>query len=403
MNNHSSLTGSPLTGVRVLDFSHVLAGPMCTRLLSDLGADVLRIESTKRADTPWRSASDPALNRTLAYVMAHRGKKSMTIDLKSRTGSELAKRLAAVADVVVENFSADVMRRLGLDYDCLSPINPRLIFLSMSGYGHDGPRKDWTSMNTNLQAYSGMMTVTEKEGNPPVAVSNSWMDYVGGLSGCFMVMQALVERQKDGKGRNLDLAQFEGGVGTLGSLLLAGIVDGALPQRMGNRSSSVAPQECYRCAGKDEWCAISVEDGNQWQALAKLVGGTEFAHDARFQNLTGRIRNHDEIDKRIEDWTHSKSPLEVEQQLRAVGVKAQRMLRMNDVMGNLADSVFHLQPGTNPKPTLLTGLPFHFVPRRPQEFGKTPRLGEHTEVALATWLGLDTSEVKKLQDSGVLS
>lgn len=116
--------GRPLSGIRVLDFSHVLAGPMCTRLLADLGADVLRIESTKRADTPWRSASDPELKRTFAYVMIHRGKKSMTIDLKSEAGAELARRFAAVADVVVENFSADVMRRLGLDYERLAPLHP---------------------------------------------------------------------------------------------------------------------------------------------------------------------------------------------------------------------------------------------------------------------------------------
>lgn len=402
MSDNRSAIGQPLAGIRVLDFSHVLAGPMCTRLLADLGADVLRIESTKRVDTPWRSASDPALGRTFAYVMEHRGKKSMTINLKSETGSDLARRLATVADVVVENFSADVMRRLGLDYERLAPLNPRLIFLSMSGYGHDGPHKDWTSMNTNLQAYSGLMTVTEKEGNPPVAVSNSWMDYVGGLNGCFMVMEALAKRLKTGKGCNLDLAQFEGGVGTLGSLLLAGIVNGALPERMGNRSKAMAPQGCYPCAGQDEWCAISVEDDRQWCALANLIGGAALAEDARFSNLAGRIRHHDEIDKKIEAWTRSQAPVDIEQQVRTAGVKVQRMLRVNEVLEKSADSVFHLQPGS-PKPTLLTGLPFHFVPRKPQKFGKTPRLGEHTETALEAWLGLPVAEIEKLKDAEVLS
>jgi benzylsuccinate CoA-transferase BbsF subunit len=394
--------GRPLSGIRVLDFSHVLAGPMCTRLLTDLGADVLRIESTKRADTPWRSASDPDLKRTFAYVMIHRGKKSMTIDLKSEAGAELARRFAAVADVVVENFSADVMRRLGLDYERLAPLNPRLIFLSMSGYGHDGPRKDWTSMNSNLQAYSGMMMVTEREGNPPVAISNSWMDYVGGLHGCYAVMQALVQRKKDGKGRNIDLAQFEAGVSSLGPLLLAGIVDGTLPKRMGNRSSSAAPQGCYACAGQDQWCVISIENNEQWRALARLIGGPELAQDTRFRNLTGRMRHHDEIDRQIEAWTKSRTPADAERQLQAAGVPARRMRRVDDVLAQREDSVFHLQPG-NPQPTLLTRLPFSFVPRQKQPFGQTPRLGEHTEHALKSWLGLEAAEIAELREAGVLS
>jgi benzylsuccinate CoA-transferase BbsF subunit len=394
--------GRPLSGIRVLDFSHVLAGPMCTRLLTDLGADVLRIESTKRADTPWRSASDPDLKRTFAYVMIHRGKKSMTIDLKSEAGAELARRFAAVADVVVENFSADVMRRLGLDYERLAPLNPRLIFLSMSGYGHDGPRKDWTSMNSNLQAYSGMMMVTEREGNPPVAISNSWMDYVGGLHGCYAVMQALVQRKKDGKGRNIDLAQFEAGVSSLGPLLLAGIVDGTLPKRMGNRSSSAAPQGCYACAGNDQWCVISAENDEQWRALAQVISGPELAQDTRFRNLTGRMRHHDEIDRQIEAWTKSRTPADAERQLQAVGVPAQRMRRVDNVLAQREDSVFHLQPG-NSQPTLLTGLPFSFVPRQKQTFGQTPLLGEHTEHALKSWLGLEAAEIAELREAGVLS
>src|SRR5262249_27526789 len=153
------------------------------------------------------------LSRTYAYIMVHRGKRSMAINLKTEQGAELARKLASVADVVVENFSAGVMKRLGLDYERLRALNPRLVFLSMSGYCHSGPRKDWTSMNSNLQAYSGLMMVTDREGEPPVSISNSWMDYVGGIHGCFSIMQALARRGKAGEGRHIDMAQFESGVG----------------------------------------------------------------------------------------------------------------------------------------------------------------------------------------------
>jgi crotonobetainyl-CoA:carnitine CoA-transferase CaiB-like acyl-CoA transferase len=396
--------GHPLAGIRVLDFTHVLAGPMCTRLLADLGADVLRVETGKRADTPWRSASDPDLGRTLAYVMIHRGKKSIAIDLKSPSGIEVARSLANVADVIVENFSAGVMVRLGLDYNQLAPRNPGLIFLSMSGYGHEGPRKNWTSMNSNLQAYSGMMTVTEQEENPPVAVSNSWMDYVGGLHGCFSVVQALSKRKSDGKGRNIDLAQFESGVATLGSMLLTGIVDGKMPPRLGNRSSKAAPQGCYRCAGEDQWCVISIENDGQWQAFAEILGKENWANDPRFQDLIGRILHHDEIDRNIEQWTKTLAPLDVEQRLRAADIPAQHMRRVNEILDNdniESSSVFYLQPG-RPKGTLHTGLPFTFVPRRRQELGTAPRLGEHTDEALKQWLNLDPSSISRLREAGAL-
>lgn len=394
--------GHPLAGIRVLDFTHVLAGPMCTRLLTDLGAEVLRVESTRRADTPWRTTSDPDLDRTYAYVMVHRGKKSITIDLKSEAGGDLARRLAGVADVVVENFSAGVMRRLGLDFARLQQLNPRLVFLSMSGYGHNGPRKDWTSMNSNLQAYSGLMMATETDENPPVAISNSWMDYVGGLHGCFAVLQALARRGADGTGCHIDLSQFECGVATLGASLLAGIINGVAPPRTGNRSSQFAPQGCYPCAGTDQWCVISVETDVQWRAFGAALGEPAWTADARFASLAGRIRHHDEIDRHIEAWTKSRTPLEVERTLRSAGVPVEHMRRMDETMGEAGKGVFHLVPAKS-GPTLMTGLPFAFVPRAQQEFGPTPRLGEQTDDALQDWLGLAPSEIAGLRDIGALA
>ena len=391
----------PLAGIKVLDFSHVLAGPVCTRLLCDLGAEVLRVESSKRVDSPWRSAADPSIRRTYAYVMTHRGKKSIAINLKTAEGGEIARQLASVADVVVENFSAGVMTRLGLDYKRLESLNARLIFLSMSGYGHNGPRKDWTSMNSNLQAYSGLMMITDEEKNPPVAISNSWMDYIGGLHGCFSVLEALCKRAESGVGCNIDLAQFECGVGTLGPLLLAGIVNGNRPPRMGNRSSQAAPQGCYRCAGGDQWCVISVEDDAQWRSLREVLGDPAWAADAKFESLAGRIANHDEIDGHIEAWTITRTPKEVERQLRASGIAVEPMRRMDEIFPANDESVFRVVPGHS-DPQLLTGLPFTFIPRTPPCFGPTPRLGEHTDDALAQWLSMPKGEISKLRANEIL-
>jgi benzylsuccinate CoA-transferase BbsF subunit len=375
---------------------------MCTRSLTDLGAEVLRVESTRRADTPWRSSSDPDLKRMYAYIMVHRGKKSITLDLKSEAGSDLARRLATAADVVVENFSADVMDRLGLGYERLSALNPRIIYLSMSGYGHNGPRKSWTSMNSNLQAYAGMMMITEREENPPVAVSNSWMDYVGGLHGCYSILQALATRRKDGKGRNIDMAQFECGVGTIGPLLLAGILNAKRPERIGNRSTKAAPQGCYPCAGNDQWCAISIENDEQWRVLVRTIGDAGLEQDPRLRTLAGRMRHHDEIDRSITGWTQARDAVEVERLMKAAGVPAEHMSRVDEVMRRRDGSVFHLEPGKE-QPTLMTGLPFSLGAKKKHQFGPTPRLGEHTDEALRSWLGLDASAIGTLRQEGVLS
>src|SRR6266480_3432050 len=287
----------PLAGIRVLDFTHVLAGPFCTRLLADLGADVVRVESSKHPDHPWPSTFVSQDKRHASYLNTNRSKRSIAVDLKNEAGQRIAARLAAAADVVIENFSAGVMERLGLGYECLSAAHPKLIYVSMSGYGHSGPRRDWTSMNMNLQGYSGLMTVSGAEGDPPTAISNSWNDYIRGLHACFAILQALDERRDSAKGRRIDLSQFECSAAMIGSLLLGSAVDGKVPVRRGNRSDRYAPQGVYSCARKDNWCALSVQTDDQWQALAKVIGQERWATDARFENLSGRLEYQDEIDQ----------------------------------------------------------------------------------------------------------
>ena len=181
-DDRAAQVSAPLTGIRVLDFTHVLAGPFCTRLLADLGADVVRVESGKHRDHPWQSAFVSDDGRHASYLNTNRSKRSIAVNLKEPAGQAIAARLAAAADIVIENFSAGVMDRLRLGHEELQEKNPRLIYVSMSGYGHDGPRRDWTSMNMNLQGYSGLMTVSGNEGDPPTAISNSWNDSLSSTS-----------------------------------------------------------------------------------------------------------------------------------------------------------------------------------------------------------------------------
>lgn len=398
-----STFSAPLSGVRVLDFTHVLAGPFCTRLLADLGADVVRVESSKHPDYPWPSAYVAPDGRHASYLNTNRNKRSIAIDLKRAAGQAIALRLAQSADVITENFSAGVMERLGLGYEILKAANPRLIYLSMSGYGHSGPRSDWTSMNMNLQGYSGLMTVTGNEGDPPTAISNSWNDYVGGLHACFAVQQALAERNTANQGARLDLSQFECSASMIGPLLLASAIGRTVPPRLGNRSLKVAPQGVYRCAGKDQWCAISVQNDVQWQALIHVIADASWGSDARFASMQGRQKHHDEIDQHIEAWTKQLSNGQVEAKLKKARVGAERVRRIDDLMrGAEGANVFHRMREPRVGSMLTTALPFRYSSGALPEPRTAPSLGEHSDEVLRDWLRLSDDEIRSLHAQGAL-
>ena len=393
----------PLSGVRVLDFGHVLAAPFCTRLLADLGADVVRVESSRHPDFPWPSSYRHADGRHASYLNTNRNKRSVAIDLKHPAGRDVARRLARAADVVVENFSAGVMDRLGLGYEALSGDNPGLIFASMSGYGHSGPRRDWTSMNMNLQGYAGLMQVTGAEGDPPTAISNSWNDYIGGLHTCYAIVGALTERESTGEGIHLDMGQFECSVSMIAPLLLFSAVRQRNPDRMGNRSEPFAPQGVYRCAGQDEWCAVSVHDDGQWRALALAVGDPDLAGDARFATLQGRMQHHDEIDERIEAWTSGLPSADVEVRLKQAGVSAARMRRVQDLAENREQSrAYKTMPEPRVGSMLTTALPVEFSESALPPATPAPGLAQHTREVLREWLELPEREVAALDGAGAL-
>lgn len=394
---------APLTGIRVLDFTHVLAGPFCTRLLADLGADVVRVESSKHPDHPWPSAYISKDGRHASYLNTNRSKRSIAIDLKNDAGRTIASRLAAVADVVIENFSAGVMERLKLDYATLQRPNPGLIYVSMSGYGHDGPRREWTSMNMNLQGYSGLMMVTGSETDPPTAISNSWNDYIGGLHACFGILQAVDKRKTSGKGARIDLSQFECSASMIGPLLLSAAVNKTVPLRRGNRSAVCAPQGVYRCAGRDEWCSLSVETDEQWKALLQTMGAEEWGSDSRFSDVAGRMRHHDEIDRRIEAWTQPLANAEVERRLKAVGVPSARMRRINDVIESEgAATVFAKMEEPRVGTMLTTRLPFSCDSNSLPPPRNAPSLGENTAEVLREWLNLSNDEIAAIKEQEAL-
>jgi len=306
--------------------------------------------------------------------------------------------LAAAVDVVIENFSAGVMDRLELGYESLKLRNPALIYVSMSGYGHNGPRRDWTSMNMNLQGYSGLMMVTGGEGDPPTAISNSWNDYVGGLHACFAILQAIDKRLGTGEGTLIDLSQFECSVAMIGSLLLKSAVDGKIPPRLGNRSERFAPQGVYRCSGTDQWCALSVETDEQWKKLARMIGHESWTDEPRFSTAGSRSRHHDEIDRAITAWTVQLAGKEIEQQLNSAEIPAERVRRIDEVVDSAdACPVFDAMSERRVGSMRTTRLPFSLSSVDLPSPQSAPSLGEHSAEVLREWLHYSNAEIEDLR------
>jgi benzylsuccinate CoA-transferase BbsF subunit len=392
----------PLSGIRVLDFGHIVAGPFCVRLLADLGADVVKVETATRQGRTGARRGRPqgagTSGRTPHLFHINRNRRSIDLNLKTERGLAIARQLVDAADVLVENFSAGVMDRLGLGYHELEKSNPRLVFASMASFGHTGPRQGWTGMNVTLQACSGLMLATGTEADPPIGISNSWNDYIGGLHAAVAIVGALAKRRATGKGWYLDVSQFEASVAMIGSLLLASAVTGKPPARLGSRSTSAAPQGCYRCAGEDQWCAISVQSDAQWSSLLSVLGdGAARLRTPALAALDGRLREHDAIDAVVESWTRSLGADEVERRLKLVGVPAAAMRRADQFPG-VAEWQQVLRPlaGAAANGTKVIGLPFTFRGSAPVEPTAAPRMGADGREALREWLNLDDGAIAEL-------
>ncbi|MBI1886076.1 MAG: CoA transferase [Chloroflexi bacterium] len=402
----------PLDGVRVLDLTQVYAGPTCTRILCDLGAEVIKVEGVARADStrgavlPDNNAEGDFWNRAAYFVFRNAGKKAVTLDLNNAEGVELFKRLVAHADVVVESFTPRVLRQHGLHYEALRELKPDLVMISLSGYGQTGPWADYSAYGTGLEPASGVSSFTGYRDGEPLRSGISFTDPLTGIVAAAAVLCALHYRRRSGKGQYIDLSEHEAAIPVAGYALMDYLLNGRLPQRIGNRSPWYVPQGCYRCRGDDTWLAITVRNDAEWQALCDAVGHPEWADDERFADVLSRWRHHDEIDALIESWTREHDHIEAMRLLQAAGVIAAAVLNPKQV---LLDP--HLRergyfdvvevPGAGPRP-VPRQLGARFASFEPSARGPAPKLGEHNREVLQGLLGLSDEELARLQEQGVI-
>ncbi len=314
-----------LRGIRVLDFTWIHAGPSATRILSDQGAEVIKVESNNALSVVGGPASATARGLGQRHNW-NAGKLSISLNMKTPQGIDIARRLVAVSDVVSENFSGRVMPSWGLDYDSIRPINPSIIMLSMSGFGRTGPWKDRVSYGQTLQAWSGFTELTGFPDTDPSGPASAYSDAVGGMAGAQAVLLALMHRARTGRGQWLDVSQFESLTSLLETLVLDMSVNGAdaVSTRSGNRlpHGGGGPHGAYRCLGEDRWVAISVFADEEWQAFVDVAGVPEWAADQRFATAESRCRNADALDAFVESWTMQHAAEDVMGMLQAAGVAA---------------------------------------------------------------------------------
>jgi crotonobetainyl-CoA:carnitine CoA-transferase CaiB-like acyl-CoA transferase len=403
---------TPLQGkIRVLDLSMGWAGPLAAQLLAEMGAEVIKVEDTEYIDW-WRgslSMGPPELQvheRAPTFNSANRGKLGVTLDLGNPRGIEIVKRLVAICDVLIENYSPGVMARFGVDWEVLGPLKPRLVMLSMPSFGYGGPETDSRGYGNTVEAMAGVTTLNRyHDSEQPYTLSNALGDPVSGITGAFAVLAALHERERTGRGQWIEMAQVEAAIPLLAEPIIDSQLAAAAPRARGNRHPEQAPHGIYRCAGDDEWIAVSAATDEQWRALAAALGREDLARDPRFTQASGRKANEDALDAEITRTLAQTSPDDAVMKLRAAGVCAAPVNSAPAVLGDAqlqergyfvaidrAVSGTHLYPGAV---TRLSATPLDAA-------SPAPLLGEHNASVFADMLGMSAAEISELESAGII-
>lgn len=400
MLHHGEL---PLAGIRVVDLTHDWAGPHATRMLADFGAEVIRIEYSRRMDLIRGGRKEgQAYNHHPRWLEINRNKLAMTLDLKCARDLEALKTLVKVSDLVVESSRVGVMANFGLGYEALRTIKPDIIMVSMGAFGQTGPEAAYGGFGGCLEALSGVQALTayHKHGKP---VRIREMDVTNGVIGACAIMTALIYRQRTGKGQWIDLSQLEAPThGLIGEHLLEYAMNGTQTVPVGNRHARYAPQGCYRCKGDDKWVALAVRSDEEWERFCESIGRPELNQDVRFATRSDRAYNHDELDRLIEEWTILHTHDEAMHLLQAAGIAAGAVLNVVELSADphLGERRF-FQMAKDGSGRFFPGMPFRVSEGRGEIRRRGPHLGEHNEYVLCELLGRSKAELEPLTENKI--
>ena len=379
-----------LNGIRVLDLSRVLAGPYCTMVLGDLGADVIKVESPEGDET--RGWGPPfvgeARGESAYYLCVNRNKRSIVVNFKTDEGQTILHELIKQSDVLVENFRVGTLSRFSLDYESVSRVNPGLIYCSITGFGQTGPLHDKPGYDFMIQAMGGLMSITGEPEGEPMKVGVAVADLFAGQNAVIAILAALQARTQTGRGQHLDISLFDSQIGMLANVASNYLISGSLPKRYGNAHANIVPYQSFQAS--DAWIVIAVGNDKQFARLCEMIGKSELAQDSRFVINPGRVEHRDELITLLKPIFLEKTASEWLSALDGAGIPCGRI--------NTLDKVF-AEPQVEAREMLihtehpeigdlrLVGSPLKFSDTPVDYKLPPPRLGEHTEEILRELLG----------------
>jgi succinate--hydroxymethylglutarate CoA-transferase len=394
----------PLAGIKVIDFTRVFAGPYCTMLLADLGADVVKIEIPGKGDL-LRTQGPPFFHGMgITFLATNRNKRSITLDLQSEQGKKIAYDLCMNADVLVENFRPDVMPRLGLGYEQLAPDNPKLVYGAISGLGADGPDRLQGALDVTIQGIGGYMSITGEVGGRPVKLGTSAFDMVSGMNCQSAILAALLQRISTGRGQKIETSLLEGEVAFLANAALEYLITGNNPQKWGSEHAQLAPLKVYKTS--DGWVVIVAGYQNMFESFAKVLGRDDLITDLRFIDLPSRVTNRDALNEIVEAELIKFKTDNLIAKLETAKVPCAPVNNMEQVFSHR--QVLHRKMLMHVEHAKYGKLPQLGAAVKYSEFDVSeswtapPLLGEHTELILQEWLGLQPDDIARLRVSKVI-
>jgi crotonobetainyl-CoA:carnitine CoA-transferase CaiB-like acyl-CoA transferase len=411
--------GMPLKNYRVLDLSRIWAGPYCTKLFADMGAEIIKMESLSVYDShrgpvspargiaayPDAEPGEEPWNRNGWFNCLHMSKYGVTLELTKPEGRRVFEQLVSISDVVIENFRQGSLERLGYSYQELRSHRPDLIYVSMPAFGNTGPWKGYLGYGIGQEQLSGMAHMTGYRGEGPMKSGINHGDPITGSHAAGVLMAALRNRRKTGKGMFIDVSQQESSVALMGPEVLAYQMTGKEPERLGNRSRWYAPANSYPCAGEDRWVTIAATNDKQWRNLVQAMDAPGMAEDPRFITADKRQENHDDLDAAISEWTVVREASDITQRLQNAGVPSGPVLRGPDLLEDphykdrsTFVTVDHSQVG----PKQYPGIPWKMSGTPGRVRWPSPTLGQHNRDIYGELLGLTGAEIDLLDQTGII-
>ncbi len=394
----------PLDGVRVVDLSRIVAGPLATQIFGDYGAEVIKIEQPGVGDDSRAWVPPKAPDGSAAYFFSiNRNKKSVTLNLKHPRGKALLKALVAQADVLIENFKPGTMEDLGLDYGVLSRENPRLIYCQISGFGNSGPARERAGYDSILQGITGLMSITGEREGPPVKAGVALIDEITALYAHGAILAALLHRERTGQGQKVECSLLESGVAAMMNAATAYLVAGAVQGRWGSAHESLVPYQAFKA--RDGYLIIGAGNDRLWKAFCEVIGAPEWADDPRFDTNLKRVERREELVRLIEARLQARSRDQWIAAFAAAGLPTGPINAVDQVFRDpqvlhrgMVQEIDHPTAGR----VKLVGIPVKFTATPGEIRLPPPLLGQHTEEVLTGLLGLTASEIAALRTDGVI-